>query len=77
VVEKIRPFVGNGHMAQLALRWILMFDAISVVIPGARTVAQARDNAGASDLPALSPETMAKLRAIYDADVKPYVHQRW
>ena len=77
VVEKIRPLVSNGNMAQLALRWILMFDAISVVIPGARTVAQARDNAGASDLPALSPETMAKLRAIYEADVKPYVHQRW
>ena len=54
-----------------------MFDAVSVVIPGARTAAQARDNAGASDLPLLSPETMAKLRAIYETDVKPYVHQRW
>ena len=55
----------------------LMFDAVSVVIPGARTAAQSRANAGASDLPPLSPETMAKLRAIYETDVKPYVHQRW
>ena len=77
VVEKIRRFVNNGDMAQFALRWILMFDAVSVVIPGARTAAQARANAGASDLPALSPETMAKLRTIYETDVKPYVHQRW
>jgi aryl-alcohol dehydrogenase-like predicted oxidoreductase len=77
VVEKIRRFVNNGDMAQFALRWILMFDAVSVVIPGARTAAQARANAGASDLPPLSPETMAKLRTIYETDVKPYVHQRW
>ena len=34
VVEKIRPLVTNGDMAQFALRWILMFDAVSVVIPG-------------------------------------------
>jgi aryl-alcohol dehydrogenase-like predicted oxidoreductase len=77
VVEKIRRFVNNGDMAQFALRWILMFDAVSVVIPGARTAAQARANAGASDLPPLSPETMGKLRTIYETDVKPYVHQRW
>jgi diketogulonate reductase-like aldo/keto reductase len=43
-----------------------MFDAVSVVIPGARTPEQSRANAGASDLPPLSPETMAKLRAIYE-----------
>jgi len=77
VIEKIRPLVTNGDMAQFALRWILMFDAISVVIPGARTAAQSRANAGASDLPPFSPETMAKLRAIYETDVKPHVHQRW
>ena len=77
VVEKIRPLVTNGDMAQFALRWILMFDAVSVVIPGARTAAQSRANAGASDLPPFSPETMAMLRAIYETDVKPYVHQRW
>ena len=36
VVEKIRPLVTNGDMAQFALRWILMFDAVSVVIPGSQ-----------------------------------------
>ncbi len=76
-VEKIRPLVGSGSMAQSALRWILMFDAVSVVIPGARNAAQARSNAEAADLPPLKPEIMAELMAIYDRDIRPHVHQRW
>ena len=54
-----------------------MFDAITVAIPGARNAAQARLNAEAAALPALSPDTMAELKAIYDRDIKPHVHQRW
>jgi aryl-alcohol dehydrogenase-like predicted oxidoreductase len=78
IVERIRPLVGDkATMAQFALRWILMHEAVTVVIPGARTVAQSRGNAEADDLPPLSPEIMAELKAIYDHDVKPYVHQRW
>jgi aryl-alcohol dehydrogenase-like predicted oxidoreductase len=76
-VEKIRPLVGSASMAQFALRFILMFDAVSVVIPGARNAAQARSNAEAADLPALTPETMSALKTIYERDIKPYVHQRW
>jgi len=64
-------------MAQFALRWILMFDAVTVVIPGARNAAQARSNAEAADLPPLKPETMAELKTIYDRDIWPHVHQRW
>jgi aryl-alcohol dehydrogenase-like predicted oxidoreductase len=78
VVEKIRPLVGGDvSLAQFALRWILMFDAVSVVIPGARNPSQARSNAAASDLPPLSDDVMAQVRVIYETDVKPYVHQRW
>ena len=76
-VEKIRPLVGSGSMAQSALRWILMFDAVSVVIPGARNAAQARSNAEAAELPPLKPEVMTELKAIYDRDIRPHVHQRW
>jgi len=77
-VEQIRPLIGGDvAMAQFALRWILMFDAVTVVIPGARNAAQARANAQAADLPALSSSVMAQLKAIYDQDIKPYVHQRW
>ncbi len=77
-VERIRPLVkGDATMAQLALRWILMFDAVTVVIPGAKNAAQARANALAAELPALPEAEMATLRAIYDADIKPHVHHRW
>ncbi|WP_158814069.1 aldo/keto reductase [Methylocapsa sp. S129] len=76
-VEKIRPLVGDAAMAQFALRWILMFDAVTIAIPGARNAAQAGSNAEAAALPALAPETMAALKTIYDRDIKPYVHQRW
>ena len=77
-VEKIRPLVGGDTtMAKFALRWILMFNAVTVAIPGARTVAQARANAEAADLPVLSADTMATLAEVYDADIRPYVHQRW
>ncbi|MES0101111.1 aldo/keto reductase [Mesorhizobium sp. M0019] len=77
-VERIRPLVsGDTTMAKFALRWILMFDAVTVVIPGARNPAQARSNAEAADLAPLSSELMGKIRDIYDQDIKPYVHQRW
>jgi len=59
------------------LRWILMNEAVTVVIPGARNAEQARGNAAASDLAALSAETMSAAREIYDRLIKPHVHQRW
>jgi len=77
-VEAIRPLVPAGtSMAAFALRWILMADAVSVVIPGAKSRAQAEANAAASELPALSPETMQALRAIYEEKIAPHVHHRW
>jgi aryl-alcohol dehydrogenase-like predicted oxidoreductase len=77
-VERVRRLVGGDMtMSQLALRWILMFAAVTVAIPGAKNAAQARANAEAADLPALSAATMAQLKAIYDEDIKPHVHQRW
>ncbi len=46
-VEALRPLVPPGAtMAQFALRWILMFEEVSVVIPGAKSPRQAEDNAG-------------------------------
>jgi aryl-alcohol dehydrogenase-like predicted oxidoreductase len=77
-VERFRPLVPEGAtLAQTALRWILGFDAVSCVIPGAKTPAQARDNAAAADLPPLSPATMDAVRAIYDALVREHVHGSW
>src|SRR3954447_26419605 len=58
LVDELRPLVPDGAwMAQLALRWILDFEAVSTVIPGAKTPDQARANAAASALPRLSAAT--------------------
>jgi aryl-alcohol dehydrogenase-like predicted oxidoreductase len=78
VVEELRPLVPPGAtLAQLALRWVLTFDAVSTVIPGAKTPEQARANAAAADLPAPSPATMERIAEIYRERVAPLVHQRW
>ena len=78
VVEELRPLVPDGAtLAQLALRWILSFDAVSTVIPGAKTPEQAHSNAAAADLPALPAETLAAITEIYRDRIAPQVHQRW
>jgi len=77
-VERLRPLVPPGAtLAQLALRWILMFDAVTCVIPGAKTPEQARDNAAAAALPRLSRETMAAVQAVYDEKIRGLVHASW
>jgi aryl-alcohol dehydrogenase-like predicted oxidoreductase len=77
-VEDLRPLVPEGAtLAQLALRWILMHDAVSTVIPGARSPEQARANAAAADLAPLAPSTMATVGAVYAQRIAPHVHHRW
>lgn len=78
VVEQLRSLVPAGAtMAQFALRWILMFDAVSCAIPGAKNSQQAQANAQAADLSPLSDEVMTQIQAIYEASIRPLVHQRW
>ena len=77
-VEALRPLVPQGAtMAAFALRWILMEDAITVAIPGAKSPAQVAANLAAEALPALSPETMAAAKEVYDRLVRPHVHELW
>jgi aryl-alcohol dehydrogenase-like predicted oxidoreductase len=78
VVEMLRPLVPKGAtLAQLALRWILMFPAVTCAIPGAKRQSQAEQNAAAADLSPLSRETMEKIRDLYERHVKQQVHQYW
>ncbi|PDV86939.1 aldo/keto reductase [Rhizobium sp. H4] len=77
-VEEVRKLVPAGAiMAAFALRWILMSDAVTVVIPGARNGEQAKANAAAADLAPLSADVMAATREIYARLIAPHVHQRW
>lgn len=77
-VDEIRHLLPTGMaMAQFALRWILMFDAVSCAIPGGKRAEQVAENCRASELPALSPETMLAVQRIYQSHIAPLVHQRW
>ena len=67
----------GATLAQLALRWILGFEAVSTVIPGAKTPEQARANAAAADLPPLPEETMHTIEGIYREQIAPQVQHRW
>ena len=78
VVEKLRPLVQDGAtMAQFALRWILDFDAVSTVIPGAKTPDQARANVAAAELPPLPEVTLRKIGVLYRERIAPQVQHRW
>ena len=78
VVEELRPLVPPGYtLAQFAMRWILMFEAVTCAIPGAKRAAQEEENARAAEMPALSEETMRKVREIYERRIMEQVHQAW
>lgn len=77
-VEELRPLIPQGAtLAQLALRWILMFPEVTTAIPGAKTPTQATENVQAAQLPPLNAETMRRVQEIYDTLIRPEVHARW
>jgi len=77
-VEEIRKHVPPGiSMSQFALRWILMFDAVTCAIPGGKRPDQVAENCRSSDLPPLTDEAMAQVRRIYNEKILRFVHDRW
>jgi aryl-alcohol dehydrogenase-like predicted oxidoreductase len=71
LAEQLWSWVPAGlTMAQMALRWCLDYEAVSVVIPGARNPDQARSNAAASDLSPLAPELHERLASWYQESVR-------
>ena len=64
-------------LAQLALRWILMHDAVTCAIPGAKRPAQVDDNVRAAELPPLPADTLARIDRLYQTHIRPLVHHRW
>lgn len=74
LAAELKSLVPSGMtMAQMAMRWILDHDAVSVIIPGASSVAQAKENAAVSSLPPLSPELQAELSAFYRDEVREHI----
>jgi len=77
-VKELKALVPAGAtLAQMALRWILEFPAVTCAIPGAKRPSQVAENITASDLKPLPAATMKQVRGIYDAQIRPLVHQNW
>jgi aryl-alcohol dehydrogenase-like predicted oxidoreductase len=77
-VDDLKAICPDGmSMVQFALRWILMFDAVTCTIPGAKNPSQADENFKAADFPALSDEVMARVRSIYERSIREQVHHHW
>jgi len=77
-VDELKTICPLGmSMTQFALRWILMFDAVTCAIPGAKRPSQADENFTAADLAPLSEETMAQVRSIYNRQIRELVHHYW
>lgn len=77
-VEELKKLLPLGMtLPAFALKWILMHDAVSCAIPGAKRSDQVQSNCSASDLPSLGDDTMAAVRDVYDSFIKAHVHQRW
>jgi len=77
-VDEIKSFCPPDlALAQLALRWILMFDEVTSTIPGAKRKAQVEENVLAVNLPPLSEDLMTKVRNVYDRHIHEIVHQYW
>ncbi len=76
--KEIAQIVPEGTpTAAFALRWIVDQPGVSVVIPGARTPEQARANAAAAEVPALTDEQQAAVRRVYDERIREHVQDRW
>ncbi len=74
LADALKPLVPAGMtMAQMAMRWILDFSPVTVVIPGATKVEQVLSNNSASDLPPLGEALHHQLRDFYTARVAPHI----
>ncbi|WP_046247022.1 aldo/keto reductase [Hymenobacter terrenus] len=77
VEELKKVFPDQPRLAAFALRWVLMFNEVSCIIPGASRPEQVLPNLQAAELPELSEEQMRAVRDIYDRKIRPLVHYSW
>ncbi|MDD5659950.1 MAG: aldo/keto reductase [Actinomycetota bacterium] len=76
-VEELKKIFSEGDLSKYALRWILMNDNVSCVIPGASNPSQVESNSAASEMPDLSQKQMEMVKEIYDKYICKYVKDLW
>lgn len=77
VAQQLKTALATDDLATTALRYILMYPEVSVVIPGASRPEQIERNVKASDAAPLTEAQMQKVREIYDSEISPLVHLLW
>ncbi len=76
-IERLKKLLpDNFNLIDLALKWVLMHDEVSVVIPGATNTLQVEMNTKATKLENIS-EIMPDIQSIYENLIKPEVHSKW
>jgi aryl-alcohol dehydrogenase-like predicted oxidoreductase len=77
-VEEIRKlFPGRENLAPLALRWVLMFDQVSCVIPGASREEQLDSNLSVLKESPFTVEEMEGIQRIYNTYLREQIHPLW
>lgn len=77
-VEALKAiFPGQTNLAPIALKWILQFDAVSCIIPGASNIKQVDSNVSALQIPGFTPEQLAAIQQVYEKYIKKAVHHLW
>ena len=77
-VEALKKiFPGQTNLAPLALKWILQFDAVSCIIPGASNAGQVKSNINALNTPDFTTEQLQAVQQVYERYIKPSVHHLW
>ena len=76
-VDDLKKIIPTGiTLSQLSLRWILMHDAVSVVIPGAKNKNHVNSNTSSSEVNEIS-SLMSEIQNIYTKYFFDDVHHRW
>ncbi len=77
-VSALKAALPPGYtMVEAALRWIIMFEAVTCAIPGAKRPAQAKQNVGAANLAPLPELFLETVKNVYDETIREHVHPRW
>lgn len=77
-VDRLKSvFPQDFELAQIALKWVLMFEEVSCVIPGVSKVEHLHANLATLKMRALTNEEMEAVEKIYEDLIRPSVHHRW
>jgi aryl-alcohol dehydrogenase-like predicted oxidoreductase len=77
IVEELKSEFPNLPIHLLALKWILMNEAVSTVIPGISNPNQLNENLLVNDFPDLTDPQLLFINKLYQQKIKPIVHHLW